>query len=330
MLSLWLPAVCAASRAASVNVMDALRLKNYTEEQLATFVVIGNGPLRTSYHEWINNNLSRSSVVVRFNDLNSMYSGGEPTDVHVVRHPSWSSRKIEAVEWHVAPFLEWIPRHAQTYSLVFEAQYGDTSDANPTQRLFASTCDVPDCNVNQTKYGASTGAIAISELNEHPAVKKIHVFGMNWNGDESHVDFLFPNLVSEHCSKCEIHQTHSDSYGQNGTIMALSALGAISILGVIVFGWIVDVEATSFYRYYFVRVPPLKDSSSTQKTPTPPPAPPPPTPPPPAPVPPPRPLPDPPPQPPNSTPVPVLPPPPEEKPPTPTAAPSLLPLLPLS
>jgi hypothetical protein len=223
---------------------------NFSDDRLTRFVVVGNGPLTSRERHEINGNAS-TAIILRFNDENS-FESHDQIHVHVMRHPSWSSRKNGLVEWHIAPFIDWVPRNSKVTSIVYEQQFEDDNEADSGELLFPSTCTDHRCWINRTKYGASTGGIVLSKLNEHPTVKNISVYAMNWNGSPDHVDFLFPELVYNFCSKCNIHTTHSDAYGQSGTITALVLLGTIAIMGVVVFGWIFDMEAMAMYRYVFV------------------------------------------------------------------------------
>ena len=235
----------------------------FNSSRLWHFVVVGNGPLTSKERRQINSH-AEDAVIVRFNDENN-FEYDDATHVHVIRHPSWSSRKNGLEEWHISPFSDWVPSSAKVKSVVYEAQYGKDNEAPSDQMLFASTCWDWDstCFMNQTKYGASTGAVVLSALNENLNVKNISVFGMNWNGNQDHIDFLHPKMVALMCTKCNVHATHTDDYGQGGTVMALSVLGSISIFGCLVFLYITDLEAMAAYRYIFVR---QTSSSETEKS----------------------------------------------------------------
>jgi len=241
------------------NQVDALldRLElihKFNASQLMHFVVVGNGPLTDSEREEINSH-SKNALIVRFNDENN-FAYGDVTHVHVIRHPSWSSRKNGLEEWHIAPFSSWIPVNSKVKTIVYEAQYEEANEAPSDQVLFKSTCFDESCWVNGTKYGASTGAVVLSALNENSKVKNISVYAMNWNGSPDHLDFLFPEMVPLRCEKCTIHRTHTEDYGQGGTLTALSILGSIGIFGCFIFLYITDLEATAVYRYMFVRETP--------------------------------------------------------------------------
>ena len=247
------------------TLLNLLTVKhNISPSRLTHFVVVGNGPLTDGDRNIINSH-EHDAVILRFNDENNYYAG-EPIHVHAIRHPSWQSRKNGLVEWHIAPFQEWIPKHSNVTTITYEAQYGEENEANPSETLFPSTCSDESCWINHTKYGSSTGGIVLSKLNEHPLVRNITVFGMNWNGNPDHIDFLFPKMVHLMCTKCDIHNTHTNDYGQNGTVMALSALGSIAILGCIIFGWIIDLEATAMYRYIFVQTDPSLETEPLKPT----------------------------------------------------------------
>lgn len=238
---------------------------NVSAVQLSHFVVVGNGPLTTSERHKINS-FGHTGVVLRFNDENN-YVSGDAVHVHAIRHPSWSSRKNGLVEWHIAPYREWIPKHSMVSSIVYEPQYEGDCDGDAEERLFPSTCNDATCWTNKTKYGASTGGVVLSKLNEHVGVANVSVFGMNWNGNSDHIDFRYPDLVQKSCTKCTIHKTHSDDYGQGGTIVALTALASVAVLGFLLSGWIFELEGVAAYRYMFVR------SSVQQATPAPTPVP---------------------------------------------------------
>ncbi len=222
---------------------------NISQEQLSHFIVVGNGPLADGEREEINSH-GDDAVVLRFNDENN-YVAGDRVHVHAIRHPSWMGRVNGLEEWHIAALSAWIPKTSNVHSIVYEHQYENENEAASSDRLFPSTCMDATCWINQTKYGASTGGIVLSKLNEHTTVKNISVFAMNWGGSSDHVDFKHPKLVSDLCTKCNIHHTHSNNYGQSGTITALVVLATISVLGCLVFVWIADVEAIWLYRYMY-------------------------------------------------------------------------------
>ena len=74
-----------------------------------------------------------------------------------------------------------------------------------------------NCNKKIAKYnssicGPSTGAIILSELFKIPFIEKIHVFGMNFNGGNDHIDFIYPNIIKEYCTKCIFNKTKNLSY----------------------------------------------------------------------------------------------------------------------
>lgn len=194
-----------------------------------TWAVVGNGPLYVTDHARI----SAADVVVRFNDLNNKWVG-ERTDVHVLRHPSWLSFKSvdPKFTWHVGALSNQIPEDAEMTSFIHETQHNTGNMASNNTRIFPSCPCGDSCLHSQTWAGPSTGAVALSVLQEDPAVGSIEVFGMNWNGNEdAHIDFKNSTIVKSCCSKCAFNETSSDSYGNQAALMFLILFGIISSAG---------------------------------------------------------------------------------------------------
>ena len=271
---LGLPRLVNSSDSAVGTLIDRLKNRHgFTTKQLSNWVVVGNGPLTTTERNRINSRAD-DAVTVRFNDENN-FETGDVVHVHAIRHPSWSARRNGLEEWHIAPFQSSIPKDAAVATLVYEQQHGLSNEAVSTQRLFPSTCNHIDtrCWVNRTIYGASTGAVVLSALHETESIANITVFGMNWNGDAvGHIDFQFPMLVAELCSKCEIVKTHDDSYGQSGTITAIVVLCSVAIFGTVLSIWVFDMEVVGLYKYVVVNrnpQPPQPPVPSVQPPPKP-------------------------------------------------------------
>lgn len=188
--------------------VDLLQSKGYTD--ISSIAVVGNGPLTLSDRARI----ALSSVVIRFNDVNNKIKG-EKTTVRVVRHPSWFTFK-DAIhpDWHVSPHWTSVPEGAKVVTYIYESQHGRGNTAMADARLFPS-CECGDSCLHRKGWaGPSTGAAALSLLQETANITYIHVFGMNWNGDaEMHTDFANKSVVPSCCTKCIIHQTASTNYG---------------------------------------------------------------------------------------------------------------------
>jgi len=197
--------------------------------------VVGNGPLHESDRVLIN----RSANVVRFNDMNN-FRHGERTSVRVVRYPSAlpPRHKCNATVWAVAvtpatlpdralPLLTWSYEPALTHLYVSSGPVGWAKGYHvffpsaqvlepwaDTVRVFdgCRSCGIA-CFSNQTSAGPSTGTLILSELQAMPSVANVSVFGMNWGGGMEHTDFAFPTMVPACCTRCTIHETASDEYG---------------------------------------------------------------------------------------------------------------------
>lgn len=171
-------------------------------------VVVGNGPISESDRQQINN----AECVFRFNDTKN-YIEGDKIDYHVIRR---NGLHMTGEEMH--PGVEKIAisynsRHIENFEkqiLTFESKR--KTNSLDEHRLFP-VCDCEDrCNASNSIAGASSGAALINELEGNKSIKKIHVFGMNWNGSDTHIDFKYPDIIPTCCTKCDIHTTSRASY----------------------------------------------------------------------------------------------------------------------
>lgn len=181
--------------------------------------VVGNGPISHADRTAIESH----QIVVRFNDVNYMHAG-ERTTIHVVREPTSLKPKVpvSAPIWAVSPVESYVPADAAWSTPVYERQYKGQNWISDDAVIFPQCGGCADCLQSGTFAGPSTGAVALSELNELEGVSKIDVFGMNWNGPARiHIDFNNRTLVHDCCHKCVFNETHSDYYGTGLTIVAL-------------------------------------------------------------------------------------------------------------
>lgn len=201
-------------------------------DSLKRVAVVGNGPLSPADRIAINNHTN----VVRFNDYyRKNYVQGDKITVHCstidqFAHP-WANPN--ATKWAVAAQLRHLDADSKFYTWSMNPSqvrvYGKkffwsvalglepASILAPwfeTHRLFRNCFRCGDrCLSKHKESGFSKGAIALSALEDDAGVAHVDVFGMNWNGRPGHVDFLYPTLVPECCSKCTIHPTPTTDYG---------------------------------------------------------------------------------------------------------------------
>lgn len=206
------------------QLLPHLRSKGYTS--FGSWAVVGNGPLHWSDRVKI----AQSDIVVRFNDANNRWRG-ERTDLHVVRHPSWYSFSgIKAPVWDVAPTDSLMPQDVQLKLYVYEAQHKNENKLNSSARIFEQCNCGNSCLERKTWAGPSTGAAVVSELQSISDVTRLDVYGFNGMGDESaHIDFANKTILKNCCTKCTLHKTASDSYGNEAVLVTFSVL-----LGVLV------------------------------------------------------------------------------------------------
>ena len=199
---------------------------------LKRVAVVGNGPLSTADRVDINNHTN----VVRFNDYYAKnYVHGDKITIHCSTTDQFRNPRTNpnTTKWAVAVELRHLEADTALYTWNMNPSqvrvYGTRffwsvalglEPANvlapwfDTHRLFRNCEKCGDrCLSKNTNSGFSRGAIALNALEDDAGVAHIDVFGMNWNGHPGHVDFLYPTIVSECCSKCTIHPTHSMEYG---------------------------------------------------------------------------------------------------------------------
>ena len=230
-----------------LNVTGVLLSHGFTGDH-GTWAVVGNGPLYVADRARI----AAADVVVRFNDLNNKWVG-ERTDVHVIRHPSWISFKSvdPKFTWHVGSLSTQISNDSDLTSFIYETQHNTGNVAPSNSRIFSSCPCGDSCLHSQTWAGPSTGAVALSALQEDPEVQNIEVFGMNWNGDsDAHIDFKNDSIVTSCCTKCSFHETSSDSYGNQTALMSLIFLGILSSVAAFLCLWETEQGGEYVWRRY--------------------------------------------------------------------------------
>ena len=199
---------------------------------LKRVAVVGNGPLSAADRAAINNQTN----VVRFDDYaHKNYAHGDKITIHCAttdhfRNP-WANPNT--TKWAVAAelrhldadseFYTWnmSPAQVRVYGTRFFWSVALGLEPTPvlapwfdTHRLFRNCSQCGErCLSKNTDSGFSRGAVALNALEEDAGVAHIDVYGMNWNGHPGRVDFLYPTLVSECCSKCTIHPTPTTDYG---------------------------------------------------------------------------------------------------------------------
>lgn len=199
---------------------------------LKRVAVVGNGPLSAADRAAINNQTN----VVRFNDYHDKnYVYGDKVTIHCSTIDQFCKpwANPNTTQWVVAAelrdleadskFYTWnmCPAHVRVYGTRFLWSVALGLEPTPvlapwfeTHRLFRNCSQCGErCLSKITASGFSRGAVALNALEEDAGVAHIDVYGMNWNGHSGHVDFLYPTLVSECCSKCTIHPTPTKDYG---------------------------------------------------------------------------------------------------------------------
>lgn len=205
-----------------INIINFKEYKvdNYLNDFVSgTVAVVGNGPLSEQDRLNINN----SDYVIRFNDLKN-FRPGERCDIHAIRHHEKfdfiSAYKTPKYS-HVLPILS-NPKSAFKSIflsgrsgfeplLLFDPRTKDNLLIGNNKIFKHSRCG-EECVPINSDFGVSTGTAVIDALENSKFVNKIHIYGMNWNGEHGHLDFKYPDLVKNNCSKCKIHKTRNNHY----------------------------------------------------------------------------------------------------------------------
>lgn len=198
---------------------------------LKRVAVVGNGPLSTEDRICINNHTN----VVRFNDYGDKnWVAGDRVTMHCsttdqFRH-AWVDPNV--TKWYVASQLRHLEENATLYTWsmssaqvrLYRTRFLWTVALGiepvtllapwfDTYRLFVGCSACGDrCLNKNADSGFSRGAIALNALEDDSGVAHIDVYGMNWNGGHVHVDFMYPTIVRECCTKCTIHSTPTNEY----------------------------------------------------------------------------------------------------------------------
>ena len=200
--------------------------------------VVGNGPL----HEYDRVAIDNANAVIRFNDMNYLRNG-EKTTLRVVRKPSAVPPKVrvDVPIWYIAPTKSMVPSGAPVFTPVYERQYGGDNDLPSDARIFSGCGCGDSCLQRGTFAGPSTGAVALSQLQQLDAIGAVNIYGMNWAGrSDIHIDFRNSSLVPSCCIKCTVHPTYGNYYGTGLTAAAVSTiiLGGGYVGGVLISAWI--------------------------------------------------------------------------------------------
>jgi hypothetical protein len=178
---------------------------------LKVAVVVGNGPISAANREEIAALKRNGACVVRFNDTKNWDAeAGEPCDMIALRqnvlYLSWT-RSVPTIPIIREPAsLMAVAGPVATPVIVQEAGFRPEGEG-----VLFRGCEYERLH-SGAEHGPSTGAAVLSVLEEDPRCEVIHVFGMNWSGPPTHVDFSAPETVARCCGKCVVHPTHGLHY----------------------------------------------------------------------------------------------------------------------
>lgn len=196
-----------------------------------TIAVVGNGPLTEEDRHKIN----KMGCIIRFNSmLNKLKT--ERVDVLALRGHTFNLSKDTHTIWPVMDIgCDNNTLQELKYDIMINPIYAyggkgnntckwplkwksakHKENYNPdelTTKVLFKNCK-QQIKQGDSLAGPSTGVIIIDYLENHKMIKKgnVNIFGMNWNGRKTLVDFKFPNLVKDCCTKCIIHETQSQKY----------------------------------------------------------------------------------------------------------------------
>lgn len=155
-------------------------------------------------------------VVLRYNTLFKQFSGRGKTDQGTVPKATYC--------WPVCSQPKELLALQTASTLLLPILTSGTRDGNRDIDMFpgCNACNSSACKHTLTKNGPSSGGAVIDALQKMSSIKQIDVFGMNWNGwKDVHVDFKFPKVIDQCCSKCVIHVPPSQIYDGRGAFKVL-------------------------------------------------------------------------------------------------------------
>lgn len=161
--------------------------------------------------------IDASKCVVWFNDVKK-YREGERVDIgvissHIASDSSVSRFPGEAKIAFVKRREGFVPPSSSNGRVIGMVEAYDVNDnGGEGERLLFQGCS-KERRQGDAPHGGSTGGVVLSSLQGEESIKKIHVYGMNWNGPpDHHVDFSDSSLVQTCCTKCIFHTTPSKNY----------------------------------------------------------------------------------------------------------------------
>lgn len=183
-----------------------------------TIAIVGNGELHADNHQEING----CGCVIRFNDMKNKRKE-DRMDVLVLRHNAIDSidhnMKSSVILWPVYKYCSegTIERMKMNSNIITPIPVFEESCIKDKEQ-WRSKIIFEKCHKStkqgDARCGPSSGAAVIDHLLSHPKINpnNIHIFGMNWNGGDWHIDFKDPFLVQECCKGCKIHTTSTNNY----------------------------------------------------------------------------------------------------------------------
>lgn len=195
-----------------------------------TVTVVGNGPLAAGDHERIN----ASECVFRFNDMKN-YAKGDALTVHVSRYDETGRfpgiHKSDPTAVHLLPvavnqtlvdtYASNRPKVLPMLHVEERGEHNDTADTSVFNDCAACHNGSLRCRHDDAACGPSTGTLVIDRLQAMDSVRRVDVFGMNWNGGAHHVDFAQPAMVETCCDKCDFHPTRTGDYDGRNPLVVL-------------------------------------------------------------------------------------------------------------
>ena len=182
--------------------ITAKYFKTGTNGVFGNIALVGNGPLSETQRKEINT--KNFNFVLRFNDMKN-YRNGDRVDVLVCRE--WEDTHKYAKSNHCLKCKKMLVGvHARED---LRANGADMYIETKKKHYFELFNRPENVNLNQQP---STGAIVISEIQNNSKVKKIDVYGMNFNFKSIYHKKNEGSIIRKYCEKCIFHETPSSSY----------------------------------------------------------------------------------------------------------------------
>eukprot|EP01084_Bolivina_argentea_P267202 453524_1 len=189
---------------------SAATTNNTISSSYPNIAVVGNGPLKETDYEQINN----CDIVYRFKSCNNYRKGDKVTHLAL---------RQEGTTTRIMGLIGACTKYKNISNIIFIGQnktvFHQYKNANLDKNMVMIHLDKnfkqnATINFNGNKiikpatvWGASTGFYLLSYIYKG---QPLHIFGMNWHVHAEHPGLWEKNMIQTYCNQCTIHPTKSN------------------------------------------------------------------------------------------------------------------------